>query len=221
MTSATPSFPWLHWLHHASFRIESQGQVLYIDPIKVRSAVPADYIFVTHDHGDHFSPADIRKLAKPGTVLVCPQRVARLAQGVQTLVARPGEAFTVGPHRGRAVASYNRRKPMHPKRHASTGFILDLPEGRLYHAGDTDFIDEMAAPEFKGLRLALLPTGKLLGLFSPTMGPDQAAQAVRMMEPDFAVPMHYGTLPGSRGGGDSFRRAVGDKALILPEEEPL
>jgi len=221
VASIPPSFPWLHWLHHSSFRIESQGQILYIDPYKVQNAVPADYIFVTHDHGDHFSPKDIRKIAKPSTILICPERVARQAQDIQVMEVNPGMDFKVGTIQGRAVPSYNRRKPMHPKSHGNIGFILDLPEGRVYHAGDTDFIDEMASPEFKGIKIALLPTGKTLWFLAPTMGPDQAVKAVQSMAPEFAVPMHYGTMPGSGNGGELFRKAVGEKALILTQEEPL
>ncbi|HTB22299.1 MAG TPA: MBL fold metallo-hydrolase [bacterium] len=213
-----PLFPWLHWLHHASFRIESQGKVIYIDPYRLKNAVPADLILVTHDHSDHFSPKDIQKIAKPGSILVGPARVTAKAAGVQVLSVAPGENFEAAGIRGRAVASYNLRKPMHPKSHGNTGFILELPEGRVYHAGDTDFIEEMAA--FQGLKLALLPVGKVL-FFHPTMGPEQAARAVEAMAPEYAVPMHFGTMPASKGDGLAFKKAVGERALILPQEEPV
>lgn len=214
------SFPWLHWLHHASFRIESALGVIYIDPYKLKSAMPADYIFVTHAHMDHYSPADIKKISKAGTLLICPKKVAQKTKDIQVLEVEPGMAFQAGAIRGHAVPSYNRRKPMHPKGHGNTGFILDLPEGRVYHAGDTDFIDEMATQDFKGIDVALLPTGKTF-FFWPTMGPDQAAEAVRAMDPRFAIPMHYGTMPGSKTGGADFKKAVGEKTVVLMEEEPI
>jgi L-ascorbate metabolism protein UlaG (beta-lactamase superfamily) len=53
------------------------------------------------------------------------------------------------------------------------------------------------------------------------MGPDQAAEAVRAMDPEFAVPMHYGTMPGSKKGGEAFKKAVGGKTVVLPQEEAL
>jgi L-ascorbate metabolism protein UlaG (beta-lactamase superfamily) len=211
-------FPWLHWLHHASFRIESKGKVIYIDPYRLQNAVPADVILVTHDHSDHFSPKDIQKIARPGTVLVGPSRVTSKASGVNVMSVAPGEDFEAAGIFGRAVPSYNVRKPMHPKSHGNTGFILELPEGRVYHAGDTDFIEEMAG--FQGIKLALLPVGKVL-FFRPTMGPLQAYRAVAAMWPEYVVPMHFGTMPLSRGDGLAFKKAVGDRALILPEEEPL
>ncbi|HTA16489.1 MAG TPA: MBL fold metallo-hydrolase, partial [bacterium] len=84
--SVEPSFPWLHWLHHASFRIESAAGVAYIDPYKLKSSTPADTIFVTHAHMDHFSPADIKKICKAGTLLVCPEKVAQKAKDIKVLV---------------------------------------------------------------------------------------------------------------------------------------
>lgn len=213
-------FPFLRWIHHASFRVESGGRTFYIDPYKLRGSKPADAVFVTHDHSDHYSPRDIEKIAKPGALLVCPERVAAKAAGLglRILKVSPGDGFDADGLKGRAVPAYNRRKPMHPRKHRSVGFILDLPEGRLYHGGDTDDIDEMAG--FSGVKVALLPLGKFL-FIRPTMSPAQAARAVRAMNPDYAVPMHYGMLPGSRGDGAAFKAAVGEKAVLLEEEEPF
>ena len=70
MAETADIFPGLHWLHHASFRVESQGKVIYLDPYKLKQAVPADLIFVTHDHSDHYSSKDIARIAKPGAALV-------------------------------------------------------------------------------------------------------------------------------------------------------
>jgi L-ascorbate metabolism protein UlaG (beta-lactamase superfamily) len=221
MPESSPSFPWLHWLHHASFRIESGGKVIFMDPYKVKRPTPADFILVTHAHRDHFSPKDILALAKPGTVLVGPAQVAAKAAslGLAVLEVAPGAALDLGGIRGRAVESYNLGKPMHPKKLANVGYILDLPEGRLYHAGDTDVIPEMAG--FEGVHLALLPVGTILGFLKPTMTPAQAVEAVRLIQPRWAAPMHYGMLPGSKGDGAAFLRGVGGTAALLTEEEPL
>lgn len=220
MTESSPSFPWLHWLHHASFRIESSGKVIYVDPYKVKHPQPADFILVTHAHSDHYSPKDLRALAKPGTVLLGPAQVAAKAAGLGLTVKEvaPGAAFDLEGIPVQAVESYNLTKPMHPKKHRNVGYILDLPEGRLYHGGDTDVIPEMAG--FEGIHLALLPVGKILGLLKPTMTPEQAVEAVRLIHPRWAAPMHYGMIPGSKGDGAKFKQGVGEQAVILPQEEP-
>ena len=212
---ADSPLPWLHWLGHASFRVESHGLVIYFDPWKLKSSVPADFVFITHDHTDHFSLEDLKRVSKPGTVVVCPGKVAARLTGYTVRAVQPGDDFDLGKLRGRAVASYNLRKPMHPRRAKNTGFILDLPEGRLYHAGDTDFIPEMK--DFTGLKAALLPVGRVLFL-RPTMGPKQAAEAVALMKPEYAVPMHYGSLPGSKGDGARFCKLVGARGVRMERE---
>ncbi len=214
-----PAFPGLHWLHHASFRLDTGGKVLYLDPYKIRDPVPADLILCTHEHGDHYSPKDIRLVAKPGATVVCPVRAAEKAEreGFKVVRAVPGQTLEVEGLRIRAVPAYNRFKPMHARRFGHTGFVLDLPEGSLYHAGDTDLIPEMS--DLGPIRLALLPVGRVLFL-RPTMGPREAAEAVRRIAPTFAAPMHYGFMPGGRGDGRAFQALAGDRALLLEEEDP-
>ena len=60
----------IHWLGHASFRIEGDGLVIYIDPWKLEGGPQADLILITHDHSDHCSPPDIAKVWKEDTVIV-------------------------------------------------------------------------------------------------------------------------------------------------------
>lgn len=60
----------IHWLGHASFRIEND-KTIYIDPIKLKGSPPkADLILITHDHFDHCSPDDVAKVVKDDTVIV-------------------------------------------------------------------------------------------------------------------------------------------------------
>ena len=60
----------LEWLGHASFRLRTGRATVYIDPYRVETGPPADAILVTHGHYDHFSPRDIERLSRRGTVLV-------------------------------------------------------------------------------------------------------------------------------------------------------
>ncbi len=79
----------IHWLGHASFRLEDRGVVLYIDPWKIHGGPPADLILVTHAHFDHLSPDDTAKVAQPKTVFVCPSSCAPKLKGDVRIVA-PG-----------------------------------------------------------------------------------------------------------------------------------
>ena len=60
----------LDWLGHAGFRIKSAEKVIYIDPFKINSTEPADFILLTHEHYDHCSREDIEKIINKNTVII-------------------------------------------------------------------------------------------------------------------------------------------------------
>ena len=152
----------LHRLGHDTFRFDGPP-IIYIDPWKLPAGSPAampkaDLILVTHDHFDHCSPEDVKKISKPGTVVIADPASAAKLPGARIL--RPGETATVGEVTVEAVPAYNVNKfrspgqPFHPKSAGYNGYIITIGGERLYHAGDTDHIPEMA-----GYRcdVALLP----------------------------------------------------------------
>ena len=134
-------FEGIHWLGHASFRIDDD-LVIYIDPWKIKGGTPADLVLVTHGHSDHLSVRDIAKVAKTETVIVCPPScVGQLSGDVRPIA--PGETLRIGEVSVEAVASYNTNKPNHPKKAGNVGYIVEIGGRRIYHAGDTDLIPEM------------------------------------------------------------------------------
>jgi L-ascorbate metabolism protein UlaG (beta-lactamase superfamily) len=191
----------LHRLGHDSFRYDGPP-VIYIDPWKLPTGSPrADLILVTHDHFDHCSPDDIKKISGPKTVVIaCPSAAAKLP-GARIL--RPGERMTVGEVAVEAVPAYNVNKfrspgvPFHPPAAGHNGYIVTAGGERLYHAGDTDHIPEMA-----GYRcdVALLPVS---GTY--VMTADEAAAAAADIRPAVAVPMHYGDIVGGNADVQRFR----------------
>ncbi len=195
------------WLGHSSFRIDGSLTV-YIDPWKVPAAAPqADLILVTHEHHDHCSPDDVARLAKKGTVILAPPRAADKLPGLTVTRVRPGEHHAIGAATVETVPAYNIGKPFHPKASGNVGYVLTLDGGRVYHAGDTDLIPEMAGIE---VDVALLPAG---GTY--TMSPAEAARAAATIHPrEAAVPIHYGDIVGRAEDGEAFRRSVGDAVPV-------
>ena len=189
----------IHWLGHASFRIEDNGKQIYIDPWKLPPNSPrADIIFITHSHYDHFSPQDIEKIAKKGMIVVAPKDVVKLIKG-ETVAVAPGETFEVGGLNVQAIAAYNLSKKFHPKQNNWVGYCITLSSGqRIYHAGDTD-----ATPEMRKVKcdIAFLPCGG-----NYTMGAAEAAAAANIFVPGAVIPIHWGDIVGSQEDVEEFRK---------------
>ena len=199
----------IHWLGHASFRIDAE-KTIYIDPWKLaKGARKADLILITHDHYDHCSPEDVAKIAKDDTVVVTIAAAAPKLKG-DVRIVKPGDSLTVAGIPIEAVPAYNVGKQFHPKEAGHVGFIVTVGGQRIYHAGDTDVIPEMDDIQAD---IALLPVG---GTY--TMTAEEAAQAANKIKPKVAVPMHYGTIVGSIEDAHRFRDLCQVEVSILPQE---
>ena len=194
----------LHALVHSSIRIEFGSLELYIDPVRqlgnrtidYTSMPQADFIFVTHEHGDHYDKDAIKQLSKVGTRFITNRRCADM-QGYG-LVLKNGdkEDLNLGIN-VEAVPAYNTsegRTQFHPKGR-DNGYILNLDGLRIYIAGDTEDIHEMA--DIHDIDIAFLPCNQPY-----TMTPDQLIKAARVIKPKVLFPYHYGqtdvsTLPAS------------------------
>lgn len=187
----------IHWLGHASFRIEDQEKQIYIDPWKINSVQPpADLILVTHGHYDHHAPEDIARLWKKGTLLVGPPDVMA-AHKDQGFTVTPGETKTIAGLTIETIPAYNLTKSFHPKANGWVGYKLMLSSGqRIYHTGDSDFTPEM---QLVKTDIILIPIG---GTY--TMDPSEAAAACAAIQPQAAIPMHWGDIVGSKREMDKF-----------------
>jgi L-ascorbate metabolism protein UlaG (beta-lactamase superfamily) len=206
----------VEWLGHSGFRVSVGQAVIYIDPYRVGEGPPADLILVTHAHYDHFSPQDVERLSHERTWLVGPHAVAERVAG-RVLAVGPGDVVEEELVRGvevRAVAAYNTSKRdadgnlFHPREAGFVGFDVNVRGERVYHSGDTDVIPEMDS--VTGVDLALLPVS---GVY--VMTADEAAEAARRIQPDVAVPMHWGQHIGTRADAEAFATRAPVEVRIL------
>jgi L-ascorbate metabolism protein UlaG (beta-lactamase superfamily) len=195
----------LHALGHASFRLDGPPAI-YFDPTSTGGdAIPADVILISHEHNDHYHPATLKQISTPQTVILTNERVAAQLVGAQVdgevRVMQAGDKETLGGIDIEAVPAYNLTKSFHPREAGGLGFVLTLGGERLYFAGDTDHIPEMAEIECD---VALLPIG---GHY--TMDVEEAAQAAAAIGSKVVVPMH------ERSADPEQFRSLCDCAVVI------
>lgn len=209
----------ISWLGHDSFRIKN-GKIIIIDPFKIRPILDkADILLVTHEHFDHLSLDDIKKVSSDKTTIVTIPACKKELSGMKVKEVRavkPGDKLEFGDVALEVVPAYNLNKfrepgrPFHPKEEGKVGFIVSVNGVRVYHAGDTDPIPEMKSVKTD---VALLPVS---GTY--VMTPDEAAEATRMIKPKLAIPMHYGAIVGSESDADKFKQLAACPVQILKAE---
>lgn len=203
-------------LCHSSIRID-RGKILYIDPFRIQDARnDADMILITHAHHDHFSPEDIRKIKKPGSKIILPEKMEAKAASLgfpqdDIICVKPDASYPVDGLRIETVRAYNRWKPFHPKRKNWVGYILEIGGHRYYIAGDTDSTAENSRVRCDA---AFVPIG---GVY--TMDYKKAAEFVKLLRPQVTVPIHYGSIVGKREYGSYFRELTEPevKCVLLME----
>ena len=182
-----------HALVHASIRIEYNGKEIEIDPVRKLgnktidyAAMPkADFVFVTHEHGDHFDKDAIKILSREGTQLIMNKRCADM-YGPCGVLAN-GQSAQFGDISVDAVPAYNiseGRTQFHPKGR-DNGYILTIDGLRIYIAGDTEDIPEMK--DVKNIDIAFLPCNQPY-----TMTTEQLVRAAKVIKPKVLFPYHYG-----------------------------
>lgn len=191
-----------------SIRIQDGDRTIYIDPFAMKMEPhDADVILITHDHYDHFSPEDIQKVANAATMVVMPEKMsgkareelasAQLANVEEQVVTmKPGAFLEVRKWELETMPAYNERKSFHPKSAGWVGYILRSNGKRIYIAGDTD-----ATKEAKSVQcdIALIPIG---GTY--TMDAKEAAGLINTIQPEVAIPTHYGSIVGKPSDGEVF-----------------
>ena len=183
-----------HALVHASIRIDYDGKLIMVDPVTKLgdmtidyAAMPkADYILITHEHFDHLDTAAIKRLTNDGTQLITNQSCAETL-GYGQVMAN-GETLQLADDITiEAVPAYNTtpdHQQFHPKGR-DNGFILTLDGLRVYIAGDTEDIPEMA--DIHDIDIAFLPCNQPY-----TMTVEQLLNAAKTIRPKVLFPYHYG-----------------------------
>ena len=188
-------------LYHSSIRMNKE-KAIYIDPYKInKNYNDADIIFITHGHYDHYSEEDIEKVKKSDTIIVVPKELENtlLNNGYKkenVISVVPGDVNTIEGMKFEAVPAYNVNKSFHPKENGWVGYVIEIEDIRYYIAGDTDITDDNRKVKCD---VAFVPVG---GTY--TMNFEEAAQLVNEINPKIAVPIHYGSIVGTKQDAMNF-----------------
>lgn len=180
------------FIGHGSVMFAYHDKIVHVDPVSREgdySKLPkADVVLITHEHGDHLDPKALGLIRKDQTRVVLTKACAeKVPDGT---VVKNGDVVTVDGFKIEVVPAYNiahKRpdgQPFHPKG-VGNGYVISFDKTRVYVAGDTENIPEMA--NLKDIAVAFLPMN-----LPYTMTPEMAADAARMFQPRILYPYHYG-----------------------------
>lgn len=187
-------------LIHSSIKF-SKGLIIYFDPYKIdRDYHDADIIFITHDHYDHYSPLDIKKVIKDDTIIVAPQDIGEKLSTNNVIGVVPNKNYEVLNIKFKTIPAYNVNKNFHPKENNWVGYLLEYNNIKYYIAGDTDITKEN---QDIVCDVAFVPIG---GVY--TMDYQEAAKLINKIKPRIAVPIHYGLIVGNKDDGIKFSKLL-------------
>lgn len=207
------------WLGHASFLIKAEGKNIYIDPFRLTTVrEPADIILITHPHYDHLNMEDINKVARPQTAILVPKDSTTKVTSGRVSGVEPHSRYTVEGVVVDTIPAYNvnkERLDKHPKANGWVGYILNVNGMKIYHAGDTDFIEEMKKIK---VDLALIP---MSGTY--TMDPEEAIEAAKHIDAKMIAPMHYKAVLGEKKANEAeekFKKQIKNSVILKEVQEP-
>ena len=213
----------LTWLGHATFRVLTpEGKTIYIDPWiggnpmcpeSEKKVKNADVMLCTHGHGDHIGDAvEVGKKFNP------------IAVGMPELcgwLQKKGVKQASGMNKGGTQTIADVKITMVHADHScgiqdgdemvyggeACGYVVEFSNGtKFYHAGDTNVFGDMAIiRDLYAPKVVMLPIGDHY-----TMSPREAAYAVKLLQPETVIPMHYGTFPQLTGTPSQLQKLVPD-----------
>ena len=204
-------------LCHSSIRINKE-KTIYIDPFKIeKNYNDADIVFITHDHYDHYSEEDIDKVINENTIIIIPEELLTklLRKGINKnaiITVEPNEKYMVQGIKIETIPAYNTNKTFHPKENGWVGYIITLDDIKYYIAGDTDITEENRKVKCD---VAFVPVG---GTYTTDF--KEAAQLINEIQPKIAVPIHYGSVVGTKQDATDFIKLLHSsiKGIILMKQ---
>ncbi len=188
----------------------TKSKIIYFDAFKIEEEFhDADYIFITHDHYDHFDKNSILKVKNDKTKIIVPKLLVDDVKDIfnieDIVIVEPNHSYKIDDLVFSTVPAYNLNKSFHPKENGWVGYIVTIDDVKYYMAGDTDALEENQKLDCD---VAFVPIG---GYY--TMDYEEAANFINILKPKVVVPIHYGSIVGSIDLGQKFENLL-DKGIM-------
>lgn len=216
------------YLGHSCFFVETAKARLLLDPFltgnptaaRAAADIACDYILVSHGHEDHLGDA-LAISKRCGAPIVANYEIAEYfaAQGAQTHGMNPGGGWNFPFGRVKLTLAHHSSSVEAGLKAVylgvACGLLLSADGRQVYHAGDTALFLDMQLIGRVGLDLAMLPIGD-----NYTMGPEDAVEALNLLRPKVAVPMHYNTWPPIAQDAAAFAARAAQSGHVVKPLKP-
>ncbi len=169
--------------------IEANDKRIYIDAYEVPDEYqekPANVIFITHPHDDHYDPDSIDLIKQDSTIFIGPKSCEEYINLYDVIGVEPGDTGEAAGFSYEAIPAYSISTDTHPKEEKWCGYILTVNGLRILHCGDSGCIEEYES--YVGtIDVACLP----VGMACSNMGPEGSLDAIEIFEPKYVIPYHH------------------------------
>ncbi len=190
--------------------IRLQGkQIIYFDPFQIPSEKhDADFIFITHDHYDHFDESSIQKVMNSQTKFIVPKVLESKIKTISSnfLVVVPNHHYELDNISFDTLPAYNKTRDFHPQSKEYVGYNVLIEGLKYYVMGDTDCLEELKKVTTD---ICFIPIG---GYY--TMDYQEAINYINEINPKKVIPIHYGSIVGSMSLGLDFKRGIKDNIEV-------
>ena len=197
----------------SSIKIELD-KTIYFDPYEIKKAShDADIIFITHDHYDHFDISSLECVKNKNTIVVVPLSMKETISKVsfkEYIYLSPFEEINIEGLNVKAIPAYNLNKNFHPRENNWLGYLIEYKGIKYYIAGDTDITDENSEVKCD---IAFLPCG---GTYTMEYG--EASTLARRRNPSVVIPIHYGSIVGTKEDGLNLKMLLKDASIEVIEK---
>ena len=194
-------------LNHASIKLEDNIKV-YFDPYQIEKTYnDADYIFITHDHYDHYDEQSINKIINENTIVILPKCLETKKYIYRNvLIVESNKTYQLANLSFETVNSYNKIAPFHPKEKDYLGYNVLINETKYYVMGDTNRTEET---DLVKTDICFVPIG---GTY--TMDIKEASDYINYLRPKKAIPIHYGSIVGDKSLAEEFKKLINEEIEV-------